>query len=112
MKKVFFISLLSVLVPFVANATDVAPTTNVASTSYVQGAYNALDSQIQNISTQVQNKQDKLTNTSIEGEGTGQYVTQVRANNDGKIVVSYEEVTIPVKEGGVETGQRATIWLE
>ena len=74
-------------------------TSIAAAASYVEGAYNAIDSV----------KQDKLTSTNVVESGSGVMVTNVSANN-GTVTVSKTEVTIPV--GATTSDTRATIWLE
>lgn len=74
-------------------------TTIAAAASYVEGAYNAMNSA----------KQDKLTSTNVVESGSGAMVTNVSANN-GTVTVSKTEVTIPV--GATTSDTRATIWLE
>lgn len=74
-------------------------TSIAAAASYVEGAYNAIDSV----------KQDKLTSTNVVESGSGVMVTNVSASN-GTVTVSKTEVTIPV--GATTSDTRATIWLE
>jgi len=96
MKKVFCIlSILTIMSPAMA---DITPTTKVVTTSYVQGAYDALETA----------KQDKISVSA----GTGAIVTGVALNADGKTVdvtKSYE-VTVPVNSSNSST--RANIWVE
>jgi len=74
-------------------------TSVAAAASYVDGAYNAMDTA----------KQDKLTSTNVVDSGTGAMVTNVSASN-GTVTVTKTEVTIPV--GATVSNTRATIWLE
>lgn len=71
----------------------------VAAVSYVDGAYNSMDSV----------KQDKLTQQNVVQSGSGPIVTSVSAQ-DGTVTVTKSEVTIPV--GGTTSDTRATLWLE
>jgi len=72
----------------------------VATASYVDGAYNALNNA----------KQDKLTSTNVVESGSGAMVTGVTANN-GTVTVVRGEVQIPM---GSETGatSHVTIWFQ
>ena len=70
-----------------------------ATASYVEGAYNALNTA----------KQDKLTTTNVVTSGSGAMVTGVTASN-GTVTVTKSEVTIPV--GSATSSTRATIWVE
>ena len=85
--------------PVIAKAT-VSPAANVVSTSYVQGAVEALDSV----------KQDTLTSTNVttSGDANG-YVSAVTANN-GAVTVTKSEITIPV--GSANSSTRAQIWVQ
>ena len=73
--------------------------TIAAAASYVDGAYNAMNTA----------KQDKLTSSNVVESGSGAMVTGVTASN-GTVTVTKSEVTIPV--GSVSSNTRATIWLE
>ena len=73
--------------------------TVAAAVSYVDGAYNAINS----------TKQDKLSSTNVVATGSGAMVTGVTANN-GTVTVTKSEVTIPV--GSTSSDTRAVIWLE
>ena len=79
----------------------VTPNTKVASTSYVQGAVESVDS----------SKQDTLTSTNVVtvSSGTGAMVTGVTADN-GTVTVTKTDVTIPV--GSVDSQTRARIWVQ
>lgn len=77
----------------------VAPNTNVASTSYVQGAVETVGS----------SKQDTLTSTNVVESGNGYMVTGVAANN-GTVTVTKSDVTIPV--GSANSQTRARIWVQ
>jgi len=70
-----------------------------AAASYVEGAYNAINT----------SKQDKLTSTNVVESGSGAMVTSVTASN-GTVTVTKSEVTIPV--GSASSNTRATIWFE
>ncbi|MBQ6012275.1 MAG: hypothetical protein IJL23_04130 [Alphaproteobacteria bacterium] len=99
MKKFFCIfAVLSVVSPALAEG-EVDKTTVAAAASYVDGAYNALDSA----------KQDTLTSTNVVESGTGAVVTGVSASN-GTVTVTKGEVTIPV--GSATSTTRATIWFQ
>ncbi len=97
MRKVFciFAGIVMVLPAF----ADVTPSTKVASTSYVQGAYNTMDSA----------KQDTLTSTNVVTSGSGAMVTNVTAA-DGTVTVTKSDVTIPV--GSADSSTRARIWIQ
>lgn len=70
-----------------------------ATASYVDGAYNALDS----------TKQDTLTSTNVVESGSGAMVTNVTASN-GTVTVTKSDVTIPV--GSATSTTRAVIWVQ
>lgn len=71
-----------------------------AAASYVDGAFNVLDTA----------KQDTLTSTNVVvGTDNGPFVSAVTASN-GTVTVSKSEVTIPV--GSTSSSTRAVIWLE
>jgi len=74
-------------------------TSVAAAASYVEGAYNAINT----------SKQDKLTSTNVVESGSGAMVTSVTASN-GTVTVTKSEVTIPV--GSASSNTRATIWFE
>ena len=81
-------------------AEDVPSNTQpLVTASYVQGAYNAMDT----------TKQDKLSSTNVVETGSGAMVTSITAN-DGTVQIQKSEVTIPV--GATVSDTRATIWLE
>ncbi len=85
---------------FVAPAIAVVSSnTKVATTSYVQGAVESVDS----------SKQDKLTSTNVVTSGSGAMVTGVTASN-GTVTVTKTDVTIPV--GSVDSQTRARIWVQ
>ncbi|MCQ2568440.1 MAG: hypothetical protein MJ163_02485 [Alphaproteobacteria bacterium] len=99
MKKFFCIfAVLSLVSPALAEG-EVDKTTVAAAASYVDGAYNALDSA----------KQDTLTSTNVVESSTGAVVTGVSASN-GIVTVTKGEVTIPV--GSATSTTRATIWIQ
>ncbi len=68
-----------------------------ATASYVDGAYNAINTA----------KQDKLTSTNVVESGSGAMVTGVTADN-GTVTVTKSEITIPV----ANSDSRVTIWFE
>lgn len=104
MKKIFCIlSILTITIPVFADdnpgtvpAVDTARV--MASASYVQGAYDALD----------EAKQDNI-NVS---QSSGAIVTAVSLNDDGKTVsvTRTNEITIPY--GSANSSERATIWVQ
>jgi len=101
MKKVFTLFLSIFLIPLTANAV-ITPEANVVSTSYVQGAVDALDTA----------KQDKLTSTNVVYDANGSsngFISAVTAN-DGTVTVTKSEVTIPV--GSQSSATRAAIWVQ
>ncbi len=71
----------------------------VATASYVDGAYNAIDTA----------KQDKLTSTNVVESGSGAIVTGITANN-GTVTVTKSEVTVPF--GAMTSDVRAAVWIE
>ena len=97
MRKLFFTSLL-LLIPFAANAT-VTPETAIASTSYVQGAYDELDT----------SKQTTLSSTNVTESGNGVFVSAVSASN-GAVTVTKSDITLPV--GSTSSSTRANVWIE
>ncbi len=102
MKKVLFLSLSIFLIPLSVNAV-VTPNTNVATTSYVDGAYESLDA----------DKQPALVsgnNGNITESGTGPMVTGIAASS-GTVTVNKAEVTIPVGSASTPTG-RAVMWVQ
>ena len=130
------ISILTVLL--IATPAMADPNTNVATTSYVQGAYDALDSAKQDVidssnklsadlvdDTSTTNKfvttSDKdawnaklstvtVDNTGVSTDNPAPVVTNVSANN-GTITVTSQDLAVPVKSSGSYTGT-ATIWFE
>ena len=99
MKKIFCIlSILTIISPALA---DITPTTNVVTTSYVQGAYDAITSA----------KQDKLTSTNVTTTGSGAVVTGVSASN-GSVTVTTGEVQIPVGTSASNITGHAAIWIQ
>ena len=97
MKKAFCIfSIFMLIAPAMAVVT---PNTKVASTSYVQGAVESVDSA----------KQNTLTSTNVVTSGSGAMITEVSANN-GTVTVTKTDVTIPV--GSVDSQTRARIWVQ
>ena len=97
MKKVIYIFVgLMLTAPAVA---DVTPNTNVATTSYVQGAVESVGS----------TKQNTLTSTNVITSGSGAMVSDVSANN-GTVTVTKSDVTIPV--GSASSTTRARIWIQ
>ncbi len=99
MKKFFCIFAVFILISPALAEGEVDKTTITAAASYVDGAYNALDSA----------KQDTLTSTNVVESGSGAMVTGISASN-GTVTVSKSEVTIPV--GSTSSTTRAVIWLE
>lgn len=113
MKKIFCIlSVLTILSPVLADdepgvepETPQTPTvyqTSAATASYVQGAYDALNSAKQNL----------LTQQNVVTTGSGSVVTSVSATN-GAVSVTTGEVTIPTSQpsGSVPNG-RAILWVQ
>lgn len=103
MKRILYV--LSIIVLSAnAFADDVVDKTAVAATaSYVEGAFNALDTSKQNV----------LTNSNVSATGSsnaGAVVTSVTANN-GAVVVTKSDLAVPIKSNGSVTGA-ATFWLE
>ena len=101
MRKIFYIlSILTITVPAFAEGENPAvdKTRVYASASYVDGAYNALDTA----------KQDNIT----VSQAAGAIVTAVDFDTDGKTlsVTRTNQVTIPV--GSADNANRATIWVE
>ena len=78
---------------------SVDKTAVAAAASYVDGAYNAMDTA----------KQDKLTSTNVVESGSGAVVSAVAANN-GTVTVTKSEVMIPV--GGQTSSSHAHIWIQ
>ena len=104
MKVLFYIFFALILVsPALAEGEQqqqsLDKTTIVATASYVDSAYNAIDTI----------KQNKLTSTNVVESGSGAMVTGVSASN-GTVTVTKSEVTIPV--GSTSSDTRATIWFE
>lgn len=104
MRRIIFIfAVLTVVIPAFAEGeqgqSTLNKTTVTAAASYVDGAYNALNTA----------KQDKLTSSNVVESGSGAMVTGVSASN-GTVTVTKSEVTIPV--GGTTSDTRATLWLE
>ena len=100
MKKFLcFLSIITIISPAFAEGEAVNKATVAAAASYVDGAYNALDSA----------KQDTLTSTNVVESGSGAVVTGVSASN-GTVTVTKGEVTIPV--GSATSTTRATIWFQ
>lgn len=101
MKKLFcvFVVLFSVSPAFAAGES-LDKTAVIATVSYVDGAYNAVDT----------SKQNKLTSTNVVESGSGAMVRSVTANN-GTVTVDKGEVQIPV---GSATGASShlPIWFE
>ena len=99
MRKIFSIfAVLSLISPAFAEG-GIDKTTAIATASYVEGAYNTMDSA----------KQDTLTSTNVVESGSGAMVTGVTASN-GTVTVTKSEVTIPV--GSSSSNTRAAIWIE
>lgn len=99
MRELFCIfAVLAIVSPAFAEG-ELDKTSVAAAASYVEGAYNAINT----------SKQDKLTNTNVVESGSGPIVSAVTASN-GTVTVSKSEVTIPV--GATTSDTRAVIWLE
>ena len=99
MKNLVLISLL--FLPIAANAV-ITPTTQVTTSSYVQGAVDEINT----------SKQDKLTSTNVVADANGDangYISAVTANN-GTVTVTKSEITIPV--GAATSATRAQIWVQ
>ena len=104
MRKLFYIFAVLIIVSpaFAAGEGQQQPidkTTIAAAASYVEGAFNAMNT----------SKQDKLTSTNVVESGSGAMVTGVTASN-GTVTVTKSEVTIPV--GSSSSNTRAIIWFE
>ena len=99
MRELFCIfAVLAIVSPAFAEG-ELDKTSVAAAASYVEGAYNAINT----------SKQDKLTNTNVVESGTGPIVSSVTASN-GTVTVTKSEVTIPV--GSASSNTRAIIWFE
>lgn len=100
MKKIALIfAMLTIVWPSFAGATE---STGVAATTYVAGAFNALDSA----------KQDKLTNGSVVVSGTGSVVTGVSASN-GQINITKGTPTVEIKDASTSAViGSANIWIQ
>lgn len=132
MKKL--ISIFTVLL--IATPAMAVPNTNVATTSYVQGAYDALDAAKQDtidsthklsadlvedgttnkVVTATEKstwngKQDAITVSGGATSTDGQYVNGVALSN-GTMTVSKSYLTVPVKSGGNYASTGAAIWFE
>lgn len=107
MKKIFCIfAILTLISPAFAEGEEQQQQINkaavAAAASYVDGAYNALDSA----------KQDTLTSSNVTTSGTngtGAVVTAVTANN-GAVTVTKSNVQIPV--GSASATTYANIWIQ
>lgn len=102
MRKAFCILFLLIFVtPSFAEggASSVNKAELVATASYVDGAYSAMNTA----------KQDKLTSTNVVESGSGAVVSGVTANN-GTVTVTKSEVMIPV--GGQTSDTHARIWIQ
>lgn len=101
MKKIFLIFLLILTnTVILAEEENTTLPPQIAGTSYIQGAYDSLNSV----------KQDKLDANTVISSGTGGVVTSVTAT-DGTVTVTKEEVTLPV--GSYDTpNSRARIWIQ
>ena len=98
MEKILF-CVFAVFVFVMPAIADVTPNTKVVTRSYVEGAYNSMDSV----------KHDKLTSTNVVESGSGAVVSAVAANN-GTVTVTKSEVMIPV--GGQTSSSHAHIWIQ
>ena len=103
MRKIFCIfAVLALIYPAFAEGEQqqaLDKTAVAAAASYVEGAYNAINTA----------KQEKLTSTNVVESGSGAMVTAVTASN-GTVTVTKSEVTIPV--GSTSSNTRAVIWFE
>lgn len=88
-----------VLPAFAEGEQNVNKAEVAAAASYVDGAYNTLDTA----------KQDKLTSSNVVESGSGAMVTDVSASN-GTVTVTKTEVTVPV--GGQTSATRVPIWVQ
>ena len=98
MKRLVLFSLL--LLPFTVNADPISPTTNVVTTSYVQGAVDELNTA----------KQDKLTSTNVTSSGDANGFVSAVTASDGSVSIVKSEITIPV--GSANSATRAQIWVQ
>ena len=103
MKWLFYILIAWVFVTPALAEGELDKKTVVATASYVDGAYNVMET----------SKQDKLTSTNVIESGSGPIVTSVIAN-DGNVTVSKAEITIPsgTQSGPTSGGTRVEIWFE
>ena len=98
MKKVLILSLPIFLISLSANAAT--PVADVASTSFVQGAYDELNTA----------KQDKLSNSNVSTGGSSNgFISGVSASN-GSVAFVRSEITLPV--GAETSSSRASVWIE
>ena len=90
-----------------AMADDILPNTNIVTSSYVLGAYNALDDAKQEKLTSAGNNANIVVDTNT---ASLPLVSGISASN-GTVTVTKADVTIPVNSSGSTTG-RANIWVE
>lgn len=103
-----------------SNATDILPqysaeTTyetdlaGVASAAYVKGAYNQAIRAV----NKVADIADSKLPANIDTSSTGAIVTAISKNNDGEMVVSKGEISVPVTNSAPTVGSgRAAIWVQ
>ena len=133
MKKIF--SIFTVLSITTSAMADITPNTNVATTSYVQGAV-ATKQDVIDVShklsadlvddTSTTNKfvtaSDKtawnaklstvtVDNTGVSTNNPAPVVTNVSASN-GTVTVTRQDLAVPIKSSGSYTVNSAVIWLE
>ncbi len=133
MKKLF--SIFTVLLIATSAMADITPNTNVATTSYVQGAV-ATKQDVIDAShklsadlvddTSTTNKfvtaSDKtawdaklstvtVDNTGVSTNNPAPVVTNVSASN-GTVTVTRQDLAVPIKSSGSYTANSAVIWLE
>ena len=103
MRELFYIfAVLALISPALAEGEPqpLDKTAVVAAASYVDGAYNAINT----------SKQDKLTSTNVVDSGTGPVVTGVTADS-GTITVVKGEVQVPVGSATNPTSH-IPIWFQ
>jgi len=98
MKKVLILSLSIFLIPLATNAT-VTAVSDIASTSYVAGAYDVLDT----------SKQASLSSSNVTTSGSTGCLAAAAASN-GAVGFTKSEISVPV--GSNSSSSRAGIWIE
>lgn len=103
-----------------SNATDILPEyaaeitydnelNGIASAAYVKGAYNQAIRAV----NKVANIADSKLPANIDTSSTGAIVTAISKNNDGEMVVSKGEISVPVTNSAPTVGSgRAAIWVQ